>query len=414
MQQETKLLNKNFLLFVAGWEFSMTADALLRFTLPLYIFMATGSATLMGVILTWTAIPVIIIMPIGGIMADRISKRKLMVTLNLLIAGMTLIYTLLIGLISGILLTTILILVLFTLHALITPSAEASVPLLVPTNSLVKANSIAFLLTIFSSVGAPILAGFMLEHIGLVSILWLSISLFILASATKSFANIRFQKSEGLSSIYKVAKDDIKNGIHFIRITNPNIGKIIILTAIASMLAAPVMSVALSVLVTGYFARTESVVGLAQGLVVFGGTFGLILIGILSKKASIKITRPIFLILACLLLMSGVALLMLSSEISFLVILFFFFLITSSMTVLAIIAWAYLGEQTPEDKLGKVMSLNGAVIALGLAIGNGIYGVLLDIFLESPEFAFFILGSLAFIVSYFTKLKHSYETDSMN
>ena len=377
----------------------MTADALLRFALPLYIFLSTGSAILMGTILTWSALPVIALMPIGGIMADRISKRRLMVTLNLVIGGMTLIYTLLTGSMSGVLLTTIMILVLFTLHALITPSAEASVPLLVPAKSLVQANSITFLLTIFSSVGAPILAGFMLERMGLISILWLSIGLFVMASITKGFVNIRFKKPEGASTIYQVAKDDIRSGIHFIRITNPGIGRVIILTAVASMLAAPVMSVALSVLVTGYFARTESVVGLAQGLVVFGGTFGLVLIGILRKKATVGIIQSVFVILASLLLMTGVALLMLPSEISFWAMLFFFFLITSFMTVLAIITWAYLGEQTPEDKLGKVMSLNGAVLALGLAIGNGMYGVLLDIFLESPGVVFFILGLVTFLAS---------------
>ena len=407
MKTQTKLLNKDFLIFVAGWEFSMTGDALLRFALPLYILLATGNPALMGMLLTWTALPVILFTPVGGLLADRVSKRKLMAILNLVIAGATLAYALATGTMSGVLVTATMLMVLFTLTGLITPAAEATVPLLVPDKSLVLANSITFLLTIFSSVGAPILAGFMLESLGMDSILWLSVALFVLASFMKSLANIPFNSTPSQEPMLQIVKTDIKSSLNFIRRTNPSVGRVIALTALSSMLAAPVMSVALSVLVTTYFERTESIVGLAQGIVVFGGTFGLVFVGLLGKKATVHAFRPIFLILSVLLLGIGGAFSALSVEHSFLAMIGGFFFVTAFMTVIAVVAWSYLGEHTPSDQLGKIMALNSTAVALVLAIGNGLYGILLDMFLDAPSSVFYIIGALMFVSTFFAKLKPS-------
>lgn len=402
---EMKLLNTNFLFFVAGWELSMIGDALLRFALPLYLLLSTGNAALMGTLLAWAAVPGILVMPFGGILADRFSKRTLMVGTNLLIGLATLAYGILSGSHSGYFLTATVLLGLFTLEGILTPAAEAAVPILVPKDQLVTANSITFLLTIFSSVGAPILAGFMLERIGLSSIIWLSFILFILAALIKSLARIPISKDITTTHFLKTAKSEFRIGIKLIFKDKPTHGRLIMVTSLSSLLVAPIMSVALSVLVSGHFNRSESVVGLAQGLVVLGGTFGLVLLSILGKKATIHLIQPLLFILTSLLFLTALSLEALSIQESFFVTIGIFFLILSFMTILAILTWSYLGENTDETMLGKVMALNGALVALGVAIGNSLYGFLFEHFAASRAMAFVTLGIGCLLLSIFGRIE---------
>jgi len=399
MNNATKLLNKNFILFVMGWEFSMIGDAMLRFALPLYIFLQTGNAVLLGSMLTISSIPVILLTPLGGVLADRYSKRKLMVTINLMMAGIGVLYAVTSDGFDLVFITTTLTLVLFTLTAVSTPSAEASVPLLVPEGELVKANSVTFLLTIFSSVGAPIVAGNLLERYGLTPILWISIGMFILASFVKSMVKLPYEAPEKKTKLSKVIVSDLKEGIRFATKEKPQLGKVILITSLASVTIAPIMSVGLSVLVTHYFARGEGTLGIAQGLVVFGGTFGIVLIGILGKKATVALMRPLIFILGFSLIPAGVALVQLGNQnTAFVITLATFFLTLALMTVLAVVSWAYLGEATPEALLGKVMALNATVLAIGVAVGNSLYGYLFDHFTDSPGVALFVLAGLTLVI----------------
>jgi len=408
MNNATKLLNKNFILFVMGWEFSMIGDAMLRFALPLYIFLQTGNAILLGSMLTISSLPVILLTPLGGVMADRYSKRKLMVTINLMIAGMGVFYAVTSDGFDLVFMTTALTLVLFTLTAVSTPSAEASFPLLVPEGELVKANSVTFLLTIFSSVGAPIVAGNLLERHGLTPILWTSIGMFILASLVKSMVKIPYEVPEKKARLSKVIASDLKKGIRFAVKEKPQIGKVMLMTSLASVTIAPIMSVGLSVLVTNYFARGEATLGIAQGLVVFGGTFGIVLVGILGKRATVALMRPLILILGLSLIPAGIALVQLGSQnTAFVMTLATFFMTLALMTLLAVVSWAYLGEATPEALLGKVMALNATVLAIGVAIGNSLYGFLFDHFIESPGAALFVLAGLTLVIGVGSKIERS-------
>ena len=406
MSTETKLMNKNFLLFVAGWELSMIGDALLRFALPLYIFLTTNNATLMGTLLTWTSLPLIFFTPIGGVMADRFNKRFLMVIMNLVIGMTTALYLIFLDQIDMVWFTPLMMLILFTLASLLTPSAEATIPALVPSEQLVKANGITFLLTIFSSVGAPMVAGFMLERGDLSHLLWLSASLFSLASLVKSWVKIPYQKTKMETGILKLVINDLKLAYHFVTKEKPQLGKVILVISLASFIIAPIMSVALSVLVTGYFGGSETVAGLAQGLVVFGGTFGVVFIGILGKKATVEIMRPLLFVLTGLLLLTGIIFrTSLSQEIIFILTIGTFFVSLSFMTVLAIISWAYLQENTSETLIGKVMALNGSLVALGVALGNSLYGFLFDFFGANPAYVFFILTGISLVISLVSKIK---------
>ena len=76
------ILSKDFILVVIGQIICIFGNQILRYALPLYLLNQTGSPVLFGTILAVSFIPMILLFPIGGIIADRVNKRNIMVVLD--------------------------------------------------------------------------------------------------------------------------------------------------------------------------------------------------------------------------------------------------------------------------------------------------------------------------------------------
>ena len=87
--------NKNFILIIIGQIISLFGNAILRFALPLYLLGQTSSALLFGLVSACSFLPMILLSPVGGMIADRVNKRNIMVILDFSTAGLTLAFTLL-------------------------------------------------------------------------------------------------------------------------------------------------------------------------------------------------------------------------------------------------------------------------------------------------------------------------------
>ena len=74
-----KYLGKDFALLIAGQIVSLFGNAILRFSLPLYLLRLTGSSVLFGIVTACSFLPMIVLSILGGVMADRKNKRNIMV-----------------------------------------------------------------------------------------------------------------------------------------------------------------------------------------------------------------------------------------------------------------------------------------------------------------------------------------------
>lgn len=81
------LFGRDFVLVAVGQIVSLFGNAVLRFALPLYLLRKTGSPALFGTVTALSFIPMIPLSIIGGILADRVNKRNIMVILDLLTAA---------------------------------------------------------------------------------------------------------------------------------------------------------------------------------------------------------------------------------------------------------------------------------------------------------------------------------------
>ena len=73
---------RDFLLVVIGQIISLFGNAILRFALPLYLLRQTGSPALFGVVTACSFAPMVVLSMAGGVLADRVNKRNIMVGLD--------------------------------------------------------------------------------------------------------------------------------------------------------------------------------------------------------------------------------------------------------------------------------------------------------------------------------------------
>jgi hypothetical protein len=168
--------------FVAVWFaglLSLTGTAMTAFALGVWVYRTTGSATQFAAIVTVLYLPQVVITAITGLLADRYSRRRLMLVANIgaFAVSSALGLTVLAG---G--LTTIVVYVatlLFSVCSAIQyPAWAASVPLLVPARHLVRANGMTQLSMATSRTLAPAIAAALLPVVGILGIVLIDLATF--------------------------------------------------------------------------------------------------------------------------------------------------------------------------------------------------------------------------------------------
>ena len=139
---EQKRFSKDFTLVILGQIISLFGNAAIRFALPLYLLNLTGSSALYGTVTACAFIPSILLSPIGGMVADRVNKRNIMVILDFFTAAVILAFTLLMQRGNLILLLTVTLMILFGIAGAYQPAVQASIPALVQQDQFMVANAV--------------------------------------------------------------------------------------------------------------------------------------------------------------------------------------------------------------------------------------------------------------------------------
>ena len=125
------LFHRNFILVIAGQIISLFGNATVRFALPLYLLNETGSSALFGAVTACAFIPAILLSPVGGMVADRVDKRKIMVLLDCATAVLVLGCALLLGRAPLLPLLIVTMMLLYGIAGAYQPAVQASIPALV-------------------------------------------------------------------------------------------------------------------------------------------------------------------------------------------------------------------------------------------------------------------------------------------
>lgn len=379
-----RLFSKDFTLVVIGQIISLFGNATIRFALPLYLLNLTGSSALYGTVTACAFIPAILLSPIGGIVADRVNKRNIMVILDFFTAAVILAFSLFMNEVNLISLLTVTLMLLYGIAGAYQPSVQASIPALVNQENFMAANSIINTINSFASLIGPVLGGVLYSAYGLEPVLWVCMVCFLMSAVMEIFIKIPFRKQVSDGGILKTARTDFAESIRFICKEKPVIGKTLLVICGINLFLASMIIVALPYLVTEVLnievSQANRLYGFAEGALAAGGLTGGIGAGIFANKLEIHKSGSLVIACAvCVFPISAALVLFSSGMINYIIITVCCFAIMMFSTIFTVQMMSFVQAETPQNLIGKVIAVILTISMCAQPLGNAFYGVLFEI-----------------------------------
>ncbi|MDZ7375893.1 MAG: MFS transporter, partial [candidate division KSB1 bacterium] len=224
MSNPEKLMNKNFLLLWQGQAVSNLGTQIFSIGMILWIVEATGSTTLMGVIAMVASIPALILGPIGGTVADRHSRKHIIVLSDVLSGLVMLGLAALVFyapqrtelIIAGLFIASVLVAIVGSFFF---PSISAAIRDLVPKERLVGANSLSRSSMQLSQLIGQAIGGFLYTLLGAPLIFLLNGISYHFSAISESFISIPHRNNRrtgGWRQQLAGFKQELIDGFHYI------------------------------------------------------------------------------------------------------------------------------------------------------------------------------------------------------
>ena len=381
----TKKYGKDFTLVVVGQIVSLFGNAILRFSLPLYLLRETGSSTLFGIVTACSFLPMIVLSLLGGVLADRVNKRNIMVCLDFLTAGVITVFSWLLGIIPIIPLFITVLMLLYGISGTYQPAVQASIPALVPKEKILSANAIVNQIGALANFIGPIIGGMLYGAFGIVIILKVSVLCFVLSAVMEIFIQIPFQKQPTQDKVLQIAAGDLRDSIRFLRMEKPLFVQICIVIAGLNLFLSPMLTIGIPVIVVDKLHLTDGLLGLTQGMLAVGGILGGLLTVLLDKKLTPQTAYvPLFLCTACSCLMGFGMAIGQSPMIKYIILSVTGLSVTIFTTMFSIQMLAVVQAETPQHLIGKVVACIMTFIMCVQPIGQLLYGFLFECLPSQP------------------------------
>lgn len=374
-----KLFTKDFTLVVIGQIISLFGNTILRFALPLYILSVSGSPALFGIVSATAFIPMTIMSPVGGIIADRVNKQKIMVVLDFFTAGLIVVYMLLNGIVSLVPLVIIFLMTLYGIQGAYQPAVQASMPILAKGELLMPANAVINLVQSLSGLLGPVIGGMIYALYGLDPILKVGFICFMFSAIMELFIKIPHKKQESVGNVWQIIKSDMSLSLRFMIKENPVMIKVIGLIFCFNLFMSAMLVIGLPVIITQNLGYSGLYYGITEGAMGAGGLIGGIIAGVFGNKINIR--KTYLMLLFCgigALPMSLTLLFGAPSFVSYLIITVMGFLLMVGSMLFSIQMLAFVQRVTPLEIVGKVISCLMALCMCAMPFGQAVYGVLFE------------------------------------
>lgn len=379
------LFHKDFTLVVIGQIVSLFGNAILRFALPLYLLRETGSPSLFGAVSACSFIPMIIFSLFGGVLADRVNKRNIMVILDFGTAAIIAVFYLIHGILPIVPIMIVCLMLLYSISGTYQPAVQASIPALLENEQIMSGNAVINMVNTLASLLGPIIGGILFGAWGLIPILIVSIACFFSSAVMEIFIHIPFKKRKSEKSMASIVLEDLKESGRYIKDEKPEFVPVIVILALFNLIFSSVMIVGIPIMVVNILQMSDISLGITQGALGLGGLAGGILGGIIGGR--LKLKNGYLLLAGC----SVSALVMGIGLFSFVPPLVGYWLITAMSfaamalsTMFTIQMCSMVQQQTPSHLIGKIMALIMAVANCAAPAGQALYGLLFDVCANVP------------------------------
>lgn len=402
--RSTMLFRKDFTLVVLGQIISLFGNAVLRFALPLYLLRETGSSTLFGAVSASAFVPLILCSLLGGVLADRVNKRNIMVWLDFGTAALVLGFYLLQGKVPLVPLMIVCLMLLYGISGTYSPAVQASIPALLPSGQVMRGNAVINMVSTLSGLLGPVIGGVLFGTWGIVPILILSSACFACSAVMELFIRIPTTAQPRTAGVWATVGADLRESWRYIKTEKPVFLQVVLVLALFNLLLSAVLIVGLPVLVVNFLGMSDAALGFTQGAMGLGGLAGGILAGVLGGKLRLRCGHWV---LAACSLMAGVMGLAVLPGVparwGYGLVTLMSFAAMAVSTVFVVLLSSVVQQQTPPHLLGKIMALILAIANCASPLGQALYGALFQALAAAPWAVLLGAGGCALLVSLYSK-----------
>ena len=375
------LQQRPFRLLWSGQTISRLGDSLYQIALAWWVLEKTGSGVAMGTVLTFSFLPMVLFLPIGGVAVDRWSRFRVMLVTDV---------------VRGILVAAVAVLtltramqiwhvyavsVVFGLvNAFFQPAYTAAVPEITPREALPSANALTDLSWQLTGIAGPA-AGALIVGIGGTPLAFSldAVSFLISAAFVLSLLRSAARQAPARGPIAVSAWSSAREGIKIVLGRTWLCITIVILSLINLTGRSP-MNVALPFLVQGHLGASVETLGLMYSLFAVGSVLGAAWAGrsATRRRRCVRVYAGLTLVG---LLTLAIGLLTTALGVGIVVLLLGGVLAVTNLT------WTHvLQEYIPQEALGRVGSINALGSNALLPIGFGLAGWATDSLGAPPVF----------------------------
>ena len=379
---------------------SLTGNYTLKFALSMYVLEQTGSASIFAGMLSAALLPTVLLSPFGGILADRANRKHIMVALDALSGLSVLAAGLLLPLGRELWVIGALLVLLSVLAAFESPTVQACVPQMVSPQNLVQGNAVVSQVSAVTSLATPFLGSLFYTAFGIEPVFAAAGVCFWLTALLECMIHLEHQKPPRTAGIGAIVREDLAVSAHFLRREQPDILKLLLLTALAGMFVSGTAVVGFPYLVRTVLGLSATYYGAAESAMGAAAILGSLCAGLLGKKLRVRDLSAIFLSFGLSLFPIGFSFLLPVGRMArYGVLLFFFCVCQLGVCIFSTYAITLIQQRTPEQLMGKVMSCVFTLSMCAQPVGQVVYGALFDCFSDSVYWVLIPTGMLICLIA---------------
>ncbi|MDY2658019.1 MAG: MFS transporter [Candidatus Limiplasma sp.] len=371
-------LNRNFAFLLLGQISSLIGNGTLKFALAMYVLERTGSAAVFAGMLAAAMLPTILLSPFGGVLADRMNRRTLMIALDALSALAVLLAGVVLPLGHDLPIITALLVALSVLGAFESPTVQACVPQMLSEGALEKGNAAVSQAAALASLVTPFLGSVVYTAFGMAPVLYAAAACFLLTACLEGFIRLASPQAPTLRSM-AILKTDLRAGLHFLCREQPDALKLLLLAALTSLFIAGTAMVGFPFLVRTVLGLSAEFYGAAESAMGVAAVLGGLFVGLMDRRLFMGRMVWAFIGVGVALMLAGVAFLLpLGAVGGYLVLTAMFCFCQFGCSVFSAWAISAIQRRTPEQMMGKVMAYVFTLSLCAQPLGQILYGALFD------------------------------------
>lgn len=375
--KKTEWLNRNFVFLMLGQIASLIGNGTLKFALAMYVLERTGSAAVFAGMLSAAMLPTIVLSPFGGVLADRMNRRALMIALDALSGLAALLAGAALPLGHDLPLIAALLVALSVLGAFESPTVQACVPQMLSGDALEKGNAAVSQAAALASLATPFLGSVVYTAVGMVPVLYAAAACFLLTACLEGFIRLPPPQASALRSA-AMLKADLRAGLRFLCREQPDVLKWLLLAALTSLFIAGTAVVGFPFLVRTVLGLSAELYGAAESAMAVAAVLGSLFAGLTAGRLRLCLAWVFLGVGAALALAGGAFLAPLGAMGRYLVLTAMFCACQFGCSVFSTCAISAIQRRTPEAMMGKVMAYVFTLSLCAQPLGQILYGALFD------------------------------------